>query len=290
MRKPAISLVVAALALFALPLVAGEASGQFVAGKRAPIKPKYAAAFETRDQRDARKRTVEVVLSEDPVDMAQAIAELDPHSALINQKALMEHNYILLWVRPDNDVSFNATYSEHMTQFVDMTGGRVKAEIKTLTADAVAGHLWMTSAAKTMDSDDYKIDVTFSTPITKTPAGTKLAAGGGEPGKALQSLFTAMSSKNWKGIQSAVSDRAQKSFFDSDRSDKENLDDALTTLGIWLPKKAGKITGGELRGDTAILEMEGEIFEGQKGVYLVKMVKSGPKWVFDQATRAGMID
>src|SRR5205823_3105068 len=100
----------------------------------------------------------------------------------------------------------------------------------------------------------------------------------------------AISSKNWNGIKTNVSERALKSFNDADRSDQENLDDALTTLDIWLPKKLGKITGGELRGDTAILEMEGEVFEGQKGLFLVKMVKSDSRWKFDQATRAGMID
>src|SRR5258707_7107757 len=100
MRK---TIVCAAFTLIALPAIAGEASGQFTVSKRPPIKPKYAAAYETRDQRDARKRAVEVVLSEEPVDMAAAIGELDPHTNLINQKALMGHNYIILWVRPNND-------------------------------------------------------------------------------------------------------------------------------------------------------------------------------------------
>jgi hypothetical protein len=106
----------------------------------------------------------------------------------------------------------------------------------------------------------------------------------------LQSLFGAISKKSWAGIKSGVSDRALKSFYYDDRSEQENLDDALTTFGIWLPKKAGKIIGGELTGDTAILEMEAEMFEGTNGLFLVKMVKSGPRWVFDRAVRAGFID
>jgi len=96
-------------------ILGGEASGQFTAGKRPPIKPKYAAAYATHDQRDARKFAIEVVLSEEPIDVVEAAAELDPHSNVINQKALRDHNYVLLWVRPDNDVSMNATYSETMT-------------------------------------------------------------------------------------------------------------------------------------------------------------------------------
>ena len=62
------------------------------------------------------------------------------------------------------------------------------------------------------------------------------------------------------------------------------------TFALWLPKKPGKITGGELRGDTATLDLEGEIFEGTPGLFLVRMVKRGDKWVFDRATRAGFID
>src|SRR5258706_14949653 len=88
---------------FALPALAGEASGEFTAGKRAPIRPKYAAAYETRDQRDARKMAIEVVLSEEPIDVVAAAAELDAHTNVINQKALRDLKYALLWVRTAND-------------------------------------------------------------------------------------------------------------------------------------------------------------------------------------------
>ena len=68
------------------------------------------------------------MLSEEPIDVVEAAAELDPHTNVINQKALRDHNYVLLWVRPDNDVSMNATYSDTMTQYVEMTGSRMTAE------------------------------------------------------------------------------------------------------------------------------------------------------------------
>ena len=59
-----ITLPFALLAAVALPALAGEASGEFTVSKRPPIRPKYAAAYETRDQRDAHKRAIEVVLSD----------------------------------------------------------------------------------------------------------------------------------------------------------------------------------------------------------------------------------
>lgn len=268
----------------ALPLFAGEASGTFSVGKRPPIRPKYAAAYETRDQRDARKRAIEVVLSEEPVDVKAAVAELDPHTNVINQKALMNHNYIILWVRPGNDVSMNATYSETMTQYVDMTGtmGSLEAQITTFTPDRVVGRLFSPKPVKTMGDDTFTVDVKFSTDVAHAPAGTKLPAGGGDAGKAFQALIAAMKKKNFEAIKSGVTPHRAESFSD--------VDDAVSTLEIWLPKGPMKVTGGELRGDTAVLEVEADLFPGQKGLTLVQMVKSGPKWQFDRAARAGMID
>jgi hypothetical protein len=280
----------AILSAFSLSALAGEASGEFTAGKHPPIKPLYAAAYETRDQRDARKRVIEVVLSEEPIDVVAAAAELDPHSNAINQKALMDHNYVLLWVRPGNDVSMNATYSATMTQYMEMTPDRMKAELTVNTPDRVAGRVFSPKPLKTMSGDVFSINLTFSTAVTHPPAATKLPADGGDPGKSFNALQAAMTSKNWDGIRSHVTPKTLESFNDADRSAKENLDDALQTLGMFLPKKPGKITGGELRGDTAILDLEAELFEGQDGLFLIQMVKDGPRWLFNRASRAGMID
>ncbi|MEA2165922.1 MAG: hypothetical protein QOK37_4049 [Thermoanaerobaculia bacterium] len=283
-----------AILLFAAPFAfsscvfAGEASGEFVAGKRPPIKPRYAAAFETRDQRDGRKRIVEVVLSEEPVDVSAAVAELDPHANVINQKALSEHNYVLLWVRPGNDVSMNATYAATMTQFVEMTSDRMKAELTANTMDRVAGRIFSPKSLK-MDAEAYSIDLTFSTAVTHAPAGVRLPAGGGEPAQAFRALQAAIAKNDWEGIKRNVTAKNLESFNDADRTAKENLDDAVQTLGLWLPKKSGKVTGGELRGDIAILELQSEVFEGQDGLFLIRMIKNG-LWQFDRATRAGLID
>ena len=291
MSRKRLSLTFALLiCAFSSSAFAGEASGEFVAGKRDPIKPKYAAAFQTRDQRDARKVAVEVVLSDAPIDVVTAAAELDPHTNVINQSALSDHNYVLLWVRPENDVSMNATYSATMTQFIETTPNRMKAEMTVNTPDRVAGRIFSPKGLKTMDGESYSIDLTFSTTVTHPPAGTKLPAGGGEPGKAFKALQAAIAKKSWEGISSNVTPKNLESFNESYRTAKENLDDAVQTLGMWLPKKAGKVTGGELRGDTAVLELEAEIFEGQNGLFLVRMVKAGPRWLFDRATRAGLID
>ncbi|HEX7680396.1 MAG TPA: hypothetical protein VF713_19850, partial [Thermoanaerobaculia bacterium] len=180
--------------------------------------------------------------------------------------------------------------SATMTQYVEMTGDRMKAEMTANTPDKVAGHVYSPKPLKSMDGSPYTIDLTFSTEVTRPPAGTKLPADGGEPGKAFKALQTAMASKSWEGISKNVTAKHLESFNESDRTPKENLDDALQTLGLWLPKKPGKITGGTAYGNSAVLKVEGEMFKGQNALFLVRMVKEGPRWVFDRATTAGMID
>ena len=49
------------------------------------------------------------------------------------------------------------------------------------------------------------------------------------------------------------------------------------------------ITGGQLRGKVAVLDVEGELFQGQLGLSLVQMVKTGAVWQFDRAARAGLV-
>ncbi len=286
-----ISTLLALLTAFPISAIAGEASGEFTAGTRVPIHPKYAAAFETRDQRDARKIAIEVVLSEEPVDIAAATAELDPHSQVINQPALMQHNYILLWVRPGNDLSMNATYTEGMVQFVDMTGslGGLSADMTTNTTDKVAGRVFTPKPVKT-SKESYTVNLQFSTVVTRQPKGTKLPADGGPAGKAFQSLLSAIAKKSLDGIKATVTPENMKHLTDEDRSAEENLANAIETLGFWLPKKSVKVIGGELREDAAVLDVEGEIFAGQKALYQVRMVKRDSRWLFDRATKAGLID
>ena len=65
--------------------------------------------------------------------------------------------------------------------------------------------------------------------------------------------------------------------------------DAADLLKAWIPTAKMKVTGGQLRDATAILEVEGELFPGQLGMSIVQMVKTGGVWKFDRASRAGMV-
>ena len=71
--------------------------------------------------------------------------------------------------------------------------------------------------------------------------------------------------------------------------DKENLTDAIQTINFWLPEKDAKITGGQLRGDTAIVDVEGTLSSGVKVLTVVRMIKGSSGWLFDRAQMAGML-
>lgn len=263
--------------ILAAAAIAAAASGEFKASKHPPIQPKYAIAYEARDMRDARKRVVELLLSDVPLDAAAAAAELDPHTQAINQEALNDRNYIIVVVRPDGSASMNATYSARMQQFIDTTGMSLQAELTTNTPNRVEGRLFSPKKVETSD-ESWTVDVRFAADVTRAPAGTSLAAGGGAPGKALQSLIAAVAKKNWAGIKAAVP------------ADKySDVDEAVGMLEAFLPKKNVKITGGEVRGDTAILDVEGEVFEGMNGLMRVQMKKDGDRWLFERSVRAGFL-
>ena len=284
---------VAALLISAFVLsapVTDQVSGQFTAGKRKPIRPKFAVAYDDRDQRNAREHVVAVVLSEAAADIAAAVADIDPHAHLINQPGLQGRNYVLLWVKADGSVGMNATYSPGMNQFLDSTTESLRADLTANTRDKVAGRVYTPKPVKTTDGESYSVDLTFSVTVTRLPPGTKLPAGGGEPGKAFSALMAAVARKNWDGIIRNVSEHHVRDFSDPDETAQERLDGAVQSLGLWLPRRAAVVTGGEVRGDSAVLDVEGEISADTRLLFLVRMVKSGTRWVFDRAAKAGFVD
>ena len=110
-----------------------------------------------------------------------------------------------------------------------------------------------------------------------------------DPAKALAALLSAVAAKNWTDIRAVSSPAALKMFEASYRTPLENAETAADLLQAWLPVKKLKVAGGQLRGDVAVLDVEGEIFEGQLGLSLVQMVKTGAVWQFERAVRAGML-
>ena len=270
---------------------AQTARGAFESQPEGSITPTVAAAYIVRDQFNPRQNQVEVILSTAAVDVAKAVTELAPHTMVINDAALKDTNYVLIWIGADGKVSMNATFSKTMTQFVDRASadGALRAELTTNTPDKVAGRIFTPAPVKTMSGSTYSVDLTFSAPVTKAAAGTALQAGGGEPGKALLGFFAARQKKDWPSLKAALSPAASERFVKSYNDDKENLADLLGTLEFWLPAKDAKITGGKLSGDEAVLDVEGVLASGIKALTLVRLIRRPSGWLFDSATMAGML-
>jgi hypothetical protein len=273
------------------PTQGQTASGAFTVQPGGSITPEVAAAYRVRDQFNPRETEIELILSTAPVNVAAAAAELSPHMAVINDPALRDTNYVLVWVKPDGGVSMNATFSKTMTQFVDRTtkGGTLKAELTSNTGEMVAGRIFTTSPVKTLDGATYTVDLAFSTRVTAAPAGTALPGGGGEPGNALGAFLAARQQKDWPVLKGALAPRLTAMFVKDYNDDAENLADMLQTLDFWLPVRNVAITGGALRGDDAVLDVEGTLASGVRALTLVRMIKGPSKWLVESATMAGML-
>jgi hypothetical protein len=267
---------------------ADRASGAVAVSKQGTIRVTHATAYVVRDQRNARQMQTELLLSDVVVDPAPIRAALNPHMEAINVDALKDRNYVLLWVRPDGSLSMNATFSKTMTQFVDDTTDGLSVTWTTNSASRLEGRVVTRKPVKTMDGTTYTVDITFGVDVPAAPAGTPLP-GGGDAGRALLRLIAAANAKNWTGIRAVLSADALKTFDKSYNSPAENAADAADLLKAWLPVDKMKIVGGQLRGDVAILDVEGEMFPGQASLSLARMVKVGTTWLFDQAARAGMV-
>jgi hypothetical protein len=272
----------------AMPLCAGQASGKFIAAGKS-IAPKFATAYEVRDQSNGRERSVEIMLASAALDLAEIASALDPHVVAINSEPATG-NYILLWAKADGRLSMNATFPETMTQYLDDTSGALKVEWTENTPRRLSGRVWTANPVKTMSGEAWSVDVKFATDVVRPPAGTKLAVDGGTPGRTLEALYRAVEKKDWPGIKAGIAPARMGSLERDDNTPAENLKEAVETLGsYWLPKKY-KITGGEQRGEIAILEVEGELYPGAKWLFLVQMVKGAPGWQYENKVPAGKLN
>ena len=281
--------LVGCLSLHATVEAADTASGAVTVQKLGAISPKYAAAYLVRDQRNARTTQIEILLAESPLDAKAMQTAFDPHMVAINLDALRDRNYVLLFVSPDGRVGMNATFGKTMTQFLNDTGDGLKAEFTTKTAVRLEGRVFSSAPLKTLDGSSYTVDLRFGVDIPAAAASTALPAGGGDPGKAFTAFVGVTAKKNWTAVRAASSPGALQLFDKSYNTPAENAEGAEMLLKAWVPVQKMKVTGGQVRGDTAILDVEGEVFPGTMGLSRVQMVKIGDVWKFDKAARAGML-
>jgi hypothetical protein len=279
----------ALLGLLTNGITADQATGAVAVQKLGTIRVTHAVAYAVRDPRNARDTVMEVLLSDVSIDATRVRTALNPHMDAINADELKARNYVLLWIRPDGSVSMNATFSKTMTQFLNDSSDGLRVSWTTNSPTRLDGRVFSTSALKTMDGTSYTVDLQFGVDVPAAENGTALGAGGGEAGRALLALLTAAERKDWTTIRALCGPRAVQMFDKTYNSPQENAADAADLLHAWLPARPA-VSGGQLHGDAAILEVEGELFSGQPGLSLVRMIKlQDGGWLFDEAARAGML-
>jgi hypothetical protein len=280
--------VLAVMSMAAQIAVAGTASGT-VKSPTGVIAPKYAVGYVVRDSSNPRSNAVELLLTDIELDGARFKDDFDRHATAINLQELNDRNYMFLWVRPDGSVNMNATYSKTMMQYLSGTPDPLKAELTTNTPARIEGRIYTPAPIKTMGDNSYTVDVKFSADILPALTGTPLAAGGGDPGKAFTKFLGAIGKKNWPGIKAGLSPKILPMYEQDYNTPAETLSSAVGILGARLPLAKAKVTGGQLLNPTtALLEMEGERF-GSRVLTLVKMVKTGTAWQYEESATVGSL-
>jgi hypothetical protein len=285
------SLATALAVACAAPASAASVSGKFELNGKA-LAPTEVAAFRIRAQYDARKLQTYVMLTTQPVDRQAIGQSLSPYVVAINDPAA-QGDYLSLTVGADGVVGLNAHVGG--TQYIDSSGaimgdrGSLVANCTENTPARVACTVKSAKPVKTSDGT-WTLDVAFDTDVTSRPAGKPIAKGGDAPGKALLELAKAVQGDDLEAILALLTEANARDYREDWRTPRENLEAAKDLLGVRVPKKP-IVAGGELLADDhAVLEVEGEPWEGSKMLYLVEMRKANGRWVFDNATSEGLLD
>jgi hypothetical protein len=242
-----------------------------------------------RDQSAPRTFETYVVLSELPIDLDAALAELDPYSKIINDEALRNGGTVRISIAADGSVSTNAQLDWDGTQYIDSTKmGGLEVKIEVNDGQRVAGRVWHAEPI-VQDGQSRRLDVRFDTAVRSAPRGRPMAADGGPAGKAYMAYAAAVAAGDFAKAQALMSaSMAQRYAKEDYETEEENAKESIDMLQMFLLKKS-RVTGGEAFDDHVILEVEGEMFGTTRGLELVRMVKVGDQWRYDDNARAGML-
>ncbi len=99
--------------------------------------------------------------------------------------------------------------------------------------------------------DDLQFDFKFDVPVAPTDYGTPLPAGGGDPGKAYAAVHTAMVAWDYPAARPYFTDEVQAGY-------AEHAEEIVQSFRKDHPDKSFRIVRGFVRGERALLLVEGE--------------------------------
>lgn len=283
-----IALLIAALAALPIASPAAEVSGSFSVGEQ-KLEPTHATAMRIRDQSAPRQFHTYVILTEQPVDAAAAITDIDPYASIINDPGLRDSGAIRLGIRRDGMVGINAQLDGSGTQYIESTKlGGLDVQIDVDTDERIAGRV---RYPKPVDIDGVPtmLDVRFDTPVLTAARGKPLAKDGGAAGKSFLAFAKAVDDSNFNAAFALLSPAKAPQFAKEEwETEEDNASSGIDILRAWGMRKS-KVTAAEAFDDHVVLEVEGELFEGMRGLELVRMVQADGAWRYDGGARIGLL-
>jgi hypothetical protein len=252
---------------------AGTASGSLtINGKGIPLK--YSYAMTQPNTFDAAKNDLAVLLTEKPL-AEEALSGLED----LRDATRKQQGWAYFKINSDGKPVYELIDHPSTNGQIQMSGfthaGFVKGK---MGKDRVEGS-FTTLKPEDFMTYKYEIKVKFSAPLLKAKlpeplpdakTGQALPADGGEPGKAYKAHRQAIKDKDITALRKTAPDPRV-----NDLSDSE-LEKMLDFLNAMSPG-ALKITSGYLKGDRAVLYVEG-VLEGEKQYGTVELTAKGKTW------------
>lgn len=223
----------------------------------ATVKLTHAIARLKPNAFDEKKKDVEVLLSDQPVAPELFVDDTKLYDDVKKGKL---HGLV---VAIDSDEKPYHLQLLHPKAMFQLSGsGFFNFDPTDFSEQHAAGRFFSNGEEDFMEKHKYSYDVTFAVPVqmikvasevtVDASSGTKLPAGGGEPGKAYMAFDKAARSGNFAEMKK----RASKTNPPPDLKPEE-MKQMLELLKIMRPNKI-KVTGGFVSGDHATLTVEGE--------------------------------
>jgi len=239
------------------------------------FQPTDTIAFNV-DSGEAGKPLTIVAMTDFKIDRADVLAAIDPASSLVQQAGNGPGNVVFVRLPKPGKCGIAGYLGKNANQF-DL--GDNFAAKSTAAAGRVAGNCATTTPGKIFD-DAYDFNLSYDAPMTDIPKPVKLPAGGGEPGAAYSALVKALQAQTWD-VASAHVEAASVSL--GKPKTAADMKEWFHAIGLNYPKQAA-ISGGQMKGDRALLEFTGKDREDKKIKGVVAMKKDGANWrVVDQS-------
>jgi len=265
------------LAASAPKLADGAAAGMLkVDGKT--VKLAHAVARTKPNAFDDKKTDVVVLLTQAPVAAEMLVNDDQLFSAVKDGKI----QGLVLTIDSD-EKPYHLQVLDPKASMQVSGSGFLNFDATDFSDKHVTGRFFTTSEQDFMDKHKYSYDVSFAVPVQKiavptevtldASSGTKLPAGGGDPGKAYMAFDKASRSGNLAEMKKYGSKTRPMPDMNA-----EEMKQMIALIKVMRPAKV-KILGGYVSGDHATLNVQGEDpSDKSKSTGTIEMAKEDGAW------------